>query len=535
VRRTLRRERPPDVLAGVPTTRRAAPGTLLTRLIGDTESAALVEQTRRLFAVSAVFSLVAALVVPVLEGSAAQRAVLGGAALVLIGCWARRLRGRRDPLLLDVVEPLAVAAVMLAVPAAPEAYAFVFPAVWLRALCGSATRAARYCALLSLGAVAVLALRGQVAVGVATATGAALLLVPLPVVWLTMGLASALARSMAARERARRYDAALVRLGRRLIGRTDRESIYDVGQDCLLEICASTPGLALLILLRRGDRLDVHKHLGAGGRAPAELADDRLADHAVRGGPFSASDLPELRDVLGGRAQWHAVGLAEEEDGWFLVGAAPAVPPDALVAVQSQVNQLTLALRTCDAHDELRRQARVDSLTGLPNRAAFLERLDECSAAGAAFSLLFLDLDDFKRVNDDCGHAAGDELLTILASRLRSALRPQDFCARLGGDEFAVLLPDSQDVAVAVAQRLVDALTAAMTVQGRVTTVGVSVGVACSAPRIPCPDLLTWADAAMYGAKALGKNQVRVFDPALLTGPPVASPPAAPQRGPQLG
>jgi diguanylate cyclase (GGDEF)-like protein len=176
-----------------------------------------------------------------------------------------------------------------------------------------------------------------------------------------------------------------------------------------------------------------------------------------------------------------------------------------------------LALRTSEAHHELTTQANVDALTGLANRPAFTAALQLAIAdQDRHVALLFLDLDDFKVVNDGLGHAAGDELLQIVASRLRRAVRPEDLCARLGGDEFAVLLPDADDVAATIAQRLVEHVARPVSLKGRVAQVGASVGLAFASPGTSAEELVQHADIAMYAAKAKGKNRVQDFDPSLL-------------------
>ena len=134
-------------------------------------------------------------------------------------------------------------------------------------------------------------------------------------------------------------------------------------------------------------------------------------------------------------------------------------------------------------------------------------------------ALLFLDLDDFKGVNDGLGHAAGDALLREVAGRMRGAVRTDDVCARLGGDEFAVLLADGDTVAaLEIAERLVRLVEEPAVLSGRPTRVGASVGVVCGAPGagLDAEQLLQRADVAMYAAKARGKHRVQVFDPALL-------------------
>jgi diguanylate cyclase (GGDEF)-like protein len=166
--------------------------------------------------------------------------------------------------------------------------------------------------------------------------------------------------------------------------------------------------------------------------------------------------------------------------------------------------------------EQLRYQAFHDSLTGLPNRALFTERIDGALAArGGATLVLFIDLDDFKTVNDTLGHNAGDELLVAVTERVRACVRPGDVAARLGGDEFAILLDGATDQeAEHVAARLVDAMRSPFVLHGHETSVHASVGIASGASGARTADeLLTHADVAMYSAKAGGKRQYAVYEP----------------------
>jgi diguanylate cyclase (GGDEF)-like protein len=167
--------------------------------------------------------------------------------------------------------------------------------------------------------------------------------------------------------------------------------------------------------------------------------------------------------------------------------------------------------------DQLRYQAFHDPLTGLANRLLFAEAVEERLGRGESPIVLFLDLDDFKLVNDSQGHATGDRLLVTVADRLRSAVADADLAARLGGDEFAVLLgePADRDRAVQLGRRIVDALQLPFSVRGQDVAIGASVGIAFGHPGGRAGDLLRDADVAMYAAKAAGKRQVAVFDPAM--------------------
>ncbi|MGH2828084.1 MAG: putative bifunctional diguanylate cyclase/phosphodiesterase [Actinomycetota bacterium] len=165
--------------------------------------------------------------------------------------------------------------------------------------------------------------------------------------------------------------------------------------------------------------------------------------------------------------------------------------------------------------EELRRQALEDPLTGLANRTLFKDRVEHALKRrredGKSIAVAFLDLDDFKTVNDSLGHAAGDELLVEIARRIEQSVRTSDTTARLGGDEFAVLLDDVEDVAVP-AQRILQALEAPIQLEGKPVTVHGSVGIALYEPGLTAADLLRNADVAMYRAKAEGKGSFKAFD-----------------------
>ena len=192
-----------------------------------------------------------------------------------------------------------------------------------------------------------------------------------------------------------------------------------------------------------------------------------------------------------------------------------------LTAVTTVVYLLTRNLNV--AHQENRYKAFHDSLTGLPNRALFLDRLqqalDRSSREGVLHAVLFVDLDYFKIINDSLGHKAGDQLLTVVAERLRACLRPADTAARLGGDEFVVLLDNVMGVddAISVAERITEALGVPIELGERQVVVGTSVGIALSEDHESQPDvMLRNADVAMYEAKKEGKGRYKVFDPGMI-------------------
>jgi diguanylate cyclase (GGDEF)-like protein/PAS domain S-box-containing protein len=253
------------------------------------------------------------------------------------------------------------------------------------------------------------------------------------------------------------------------------------------------------------------------GYDPAELVDgDPLSlvhpDDRERVGRFVAE--AALRPGVTAAETWRV----RHRDGTWLHSETVAAN------LLEDPNVRGLVLNTRDVSDrkeleaQLVHQAFHDGLTGLANRTLFTERVEHALARAAPgdLAVLFIDLDDFKHVNDSLGHAAGDQLLVAAARRLQGCLRPTDVAARLGGDEFAVLLERVTDAdgAATVAGRVLDTLHQPFGLNGRTIPIKASLGVATGRPGADEADeLLRNADVAMYAAKAGGKDRYELFRP----------------------
>ena len=181
--------------------------------------------------------------------------------------------------------------------------------------------------------------------------------------------------------------------------------------------------------------------------------------------------------------------------------------------------EAAMALENARLYDEIRHQALHDGLTGLANRVLFRDRVIQAlertrGRDGKPFGILFIDLDDFKVLNDTLGHARGDDVLVAAAGRVSASLRPADTAARLGGDEFAVLLEDvgDEETALSIAIRLADALREPLELGDASPRIAASIGVALSGTAgETADDLLRNADVAMYAAKASSRGRAEVF------------------------
>jgi diguanylate cyclase (GGDEF)-like protein/PAS domain S-box-containing protein len=235
-----------------------------------------------------------------------------------------------------------------------------------------------------------------------------------------------------------------------------------------------------------------------------ELPPDLQTDAAEAGlGSVAAQAVPDpLNGGHGAVIGWSATG-----------GPALAVHR---YSMDQMARSLDLVMQWREHMNSLERAARYDSLTGLTNRSAFFAHLESSvfeSDTDQLLAVLYVDLDEFKGVNDRLGHAAGDSVLTEASRRMSACIRENDMLARLGGDEFAVLCPGVHDTdeAVAVAKRLLAAFDEPIRVQGEDVRVGASIGIAVAPTSVlRSESLLERADEAMYRAKTSGRNRFAI-------------------------
>jgi diguanylate cyclase (GGDEF)-like protein/PAS domain S-box-containing protein len=239
------------------------------------------------------------------------------------------------------------------------------------------------------------------------------------------------------------------------------------------------------------------------------------------GSAFPGETHPAMMTLKTGKAQANVLMGVHKPSGdltWILINSQPIFTseqslPDGVVCTFTDITERK------ELEDKLRRAALYDALTGLPTRTLLMERLSQALArhkrkTHTTFALLFIDLDNFKTVNDTLGHAAGDAVLIEVAKRLKSNLRETDTVARLGGDEFLVLLEglESEAAARSFAKRISSTLTITCGAGREAIEVRASIGIAHhDASSVTAQELLARADKAMYRAKAKGTGQVTLW------------------------
>ncbi len=284
------------------------------------------------------------------------------------------------------------------------------------------------------------------------------------------------------------------------------------------------PGSATAVMLPqdpRETRWLRERLLAEGGKACIVTSYDK-ADPVPRHEPFDAMVAPLANDA-------GPIGIMLVANR---LGDVSSFTADDLQLFETVANHAAMALENgqlerslaqlSSLKEELRHQAYHDPLTGLANRALFTEHVERHlhDVPGDLPVVLFVDVDDFKIVNDSFGHATGDALLVKIGERLRGCMRADDLAARLGGDEFGVLLLDDPQLsrALLIAQRIIASMQAPFAINGKELRVGASIGIATSQGGVEAAqELLRNADMAMYTAKSRGKGQAAIFEPSMHT------------------
>lgn len=275
-------------------------------------------------------------------------------------------------------------------------------------------------------------------------------------------------------------------------------------QACIALPAAGAPGL-----------WDLHRILpdAAGVRRDVLRRQSGIDPGRPRLGPVPAA----LRKAGARVAQACPVTLDTRVVAILGVGFCGNAPVDPALGdmLDSFAQRLSLAFAREEREERLFRQAHFDALTGLPNRTLFRDQLagelQRVRAGAPGGALLYLDLDDFKQVNDSLGHPAGDQMLTLAGQRLRGCVKESDTVARLGGDEFTVILRALPQPATAevIARRIFEVLSAPMWLGSERRRLGVSIGIAVfPEDTLDGDELVRLADAAMYRAKQDGRERI---------------------------
>lgn len=252
----------------------------------------------------------------------------------------------------------------------------------------------------------------------------------------------------------------------------------------------------------------------AEGRTAANELHSQLREHvdSLQSSVQDAADLDSLKHILENRLEGLLGTMDQHQQQRAIREQEVAVRLQSLAERVAHMEQEAQVYR--DHLEEQRQKALVDPLTGLPNRAAWSERLEQemeqWQQRGNSLLIAMLDLDHFKRINDNYGHLAGDKVLKIIAGELRKRLRPGDFIARFGGEEFVLLVPNTS---VTAGLKLVEGLRAAIAAcpfhfKGERVTITVSVGLSAFRSGERSDHALKRADEALYRAKNAGRNRI---------------------------
>jgi len=343
----------------------------------------------------------------------------------------------------------------------------------------------------------------------------------------------ALSTTATSSQRAMLREQTLARAGAGLVAADHRADVYAVALDAMQRVLAATGVMRTWLAIVENDALVVVACHGPDAQATLgrRVTANKIPEQYIAQGrkhrqiTVNEAVADDLERAFGFRPHLGVLTLYPLRMRDVLLGVIVVETPDALPAeyaagLASLSAEVALALESANLTEDLERQAFQDPLTQLANRTAFVagldQALDRADRHGTPLTVCFIDLDNFKIVNDSLGHSAGDALLVEVADRLRRATRPSDLVARLGGDEFTVLVEgigSASDLA-SMSKRIHDAIGAPMMIENRRVLVGASVGLAVREPgeRQTASELLRAADLALYAAKGRGKAQTAMFE-----------------------
>jgi diguanylate cyclase (GGDEF)-like protein len=267
---------------------------------------------------------------------------------------------------------------------------------------------------------------------------------------------------------------------------------------------------------RFAEMYQVPPHLLKIGTPYETIVTDRMSRGVVKGNTSAAAVKTRVAELAGLAPNSNRID--EFADGRSVLLSRQPMEGGGWLSIMEDITER----RRAEA--EIVHLARHDVLTGLANRAQFNEKLAKAGKrlkrGGAVITVMMIDLDRFKAVNDTLGHAAGDALLVEVGRRLQSKIRETDLLARLGGDEFAIIQeggPTQHEGAIALAVRIIKAIAEPFDLDGVEASVGASIGIAMAPEHGTEPEaLLKSADLALYNAKDSGRNDFRIYDPGML-------------------
>ncbi len=407
----------------------------------------------------------------------------GLVAVGLLGAgYVRVYRSNRSPYLATAVDAAAFMTVGLVIGDLANMMSLLFAAGMFAALRGrnrdAAARALLYCALIE--ALSIIQhpsfhLLTPAALPTFVLPGMLFALIPLRI----------LAATLARHERSAARQEALNALSHRLLRARTEAEVIALGTEAVPVLLVNLSQVRCALLITDPDAPE----------ADAVRADD-TAPGAVR----------------------IALSAGDDHVGVLLASADQPIGSGGRLALEALGNQVAFAIENVRLHAALTHRASHDSLTALPNRALLSDRIGETIDAGRLVAVLFIDLDDFKTVNDGLGHSVGDALLRAVAGRLRACQRPGDLVARLGGDEFGMVMHDvSADQVWQIGDRIVHSIAEPFRIDEHDISISCSIGAAIpDGPAESPEELLRDADVAMYVAKARGKNRYELVTPDML-------------------